>query len=235
MASVRNVLLLTLAGGAAFAATKTPIFTPAPAPAATNAPAFSAPSAFHCQVPCGIYGDHMRIEMILEDCATIEKGMTSITAIESGEDPNPSINQAVRWVSNKESHAQAIQDQVAQYWLAQRIKAPKDGADAAAAATYAQQLALMHQITVSAMKCKQTTDVAHVNKIRETVRAFAGTYFSADDLEHLKSHIGGGHDHDHGHGDGHDHDHDGDGHGHDHDGGDHSHEGGDHDHGDGGR
>ncbi len=32
-------------------------------------------SPFHCQVPCGIYGDKMRVDMMMEDLATIEKAM----------------------------------------------------------------------------------------------------------------------------------------------------------------
>ena len=220
---LRPILLLSLACGAAFAATKTPLFTAAPAPAATSAPAYSASSAFHCQVPCGIYGDHMRIEMMLEDAATIEKGMTQVLAMERGE--NTSSNQIVRWVMNKETHAQSIQDQVAQYWLAQRIKAPKDGASKDDVTKYARQLQLLHGITVAAMKCKQTTEVEHVAKLRQLASQFAGTYFSAEDLEHLKSHMGEDHGHDadgaesHSHGES----------------GEHSHEGdGEHDHGDGG-
>jgi nickel superoxide dismutase len=194
---LRPILLVTLACGGAFAATKTPLtafsFGPAPAPAATNAPAYSTPSVFHCQVPCGIYGDHMRIEMMLEDATTIEKGMTQVLAMERGE--NTSSNQIVRWVMNKETHAQAIQDQVAQYWLAQRIKAPKEGASKDDVAKYARQLRILHGITVAAMKCKQTTDVEHVAVLRLFASEFAASYFSAEDMEHLRSHMGGeGHD-----------------------------------------
>lgn len=149
---------------------------------AASAPA--APTALpHCQVPCGIYGDSMRISMLLEDCATIEKGMAQITAMEGGE--NRSENQMVRWVLTKDQHAASIQEQVASYWLAQRIKAP---ADEAGRAKYLQQLELMHGITVSAMKCKQTTDAAHVAKLRELAMAFSETYFSAEDMEHIRGH-----------------------------------------------
>ena len=50
------------------------------------------------------------------------------------------------------------------------------------------QLELMHGLTVAAMKCKQTTDVAHVATLRKLTDAFAGTYFSKEDLEHMKGH-----------------------------------------------
>ena len=135
----------------------------------TSSAATAAP--FHCQVPCGIYGDKMRIDMLMEDCATIEKAMTSLQAMDAEE--SPSKNQMVRWVVNKESHAQNIQDTVAAYWLAQRVKAPKD---ASGTDKYHAQLASMHRITVAAMKCKQTVDAAEVAEVRELVHEFKHAY-----------------------------------------------------------
>jgi nickel superoxide dismutase len=146
------------------------------------------PQPFHCQVPCGIYGDTMRIDMLMEDAATIEKGMAAIVAFEA--EAKPSINQMVRWTVTKDDHAQKIQDQVSAYWLAQRIKLPAADADADARAKYAKQLELLHQMTVYAMKCKQTTDAANVAKLRESVTAFSSTYFTKEDLEHLREHSG---------------------------------------------
>lgn len=143
----------------------------------------SAP-ALHCQVPCGIYGDQMRIQMLMEDCATIEKGMAQIAELEQAEPKN--YNQIVRWVTTKDEHAQKIQQTCLDYWLAQRIKAPAAGADEAASGKYARQLQLMHGIIVSAMKCKQTLDAANVAAIREQATAFSQTYFSKEDLEHLR-------------------------------------------------
>ena len=161
-------------------------------PLVRNSTAPTAPPVtpvFHCQVPCGIYGDRLRIELMLEDCATIEKGMQK-----GGEEATAgNHNQAVRWVVNKEQHAAAIQEQVASYWLAQRIKLPAADADAAAVAKYHGQLALMHRLTVAAMKCKQTTDAAHVETLRKTALEFSETYFSAEDLEHIRAHHGGEH------------------------------------------
>ena len=46
----------------------------------------------------------------------------------------------------------------------------------------------MHQLTVAAMKCKQTTDPAHVETLRRVAAEFSGMYFSAEDLEHLQEH-----------------------------------------------
>lgn len=163
-----------------------PLFALPTAPA-TPAPASAAPAAapFHCQVPCGIYGDKMRIDMLMEDAATIEKGMAQIGELSKGDPVN--YNQLVRWVTTKDEHAQKVQQTVADYWLAQRVKAPADG-DEAAKTKYHRQLELMHGITVAAMKCKQTTDPAHVAKMRELAMAFSETYFSKEDLEHLKQH-----------------------------------------------
>ena len=149
-------------------------------------PARAAEPPVHCQVPCGIYGDSMRIEMLLEDALTVEKAMSSIRDLSSASSPD--YNQLVRWVVNKEEHAQKIQDQVAVYWLAQRIKAP---AEESGRGVYLRQLELMHGITVSAMKCKQTTEKANVDAVRANAQAFAETYFSEEDLEHLRGEHGG--------------------------------------------
>ncbi|MDA1265544.1 MAG: superoxide dismutase [Ni] [Planctomycetota bacterium] len=176
--------LIAIGGAAAYSATA-PTTNSETAPTATEA-AIVEPAPVHCQVPCGVYGDKMRIDMLLEDAATIEKAMQAIAA----EDTNK--NQGVRWIMNKESHAQNIQDMVAAYWLTQRIKAPKEGDDDAKG-KYLRQLALMHQLTVSAMKCKQTTDVAHVETLRKTAAAFSATYFSEEDLKHLREHSFAGH------------------------------------------
>ena len=168
---IRSTLLLA---ALPFAAALAPATAPEPAP-------------FHCQVPCGIYGDSMRIDMLMEDSATIEKGMKQIAELEAS---GGAANQLVRWIMTKDEHASKIQETVASYWLAQRIKAPADGADAAATEKYHTQLTLLHGITVAAMKCKQTTDVAHVEKLRSLAREFSGTYFSKEDLKHVLEHHG---------------------------------------------
>jgi nickel superoxide dismutase len=139
----------------------------------------------HCQVPCGIYGDKMRIDMLMEDAATIEKGMQQLVEMDGQE--SPSMNQRVRWIMNKDTHAQAVQDQVASYWLAQRIKSPKEAGERP---RYLKQLEVMHGITVAAMKCKQTTEVANVVELRRLALEFSDTYFKAEDLEHIRAHHG---------------------------------------------
>lgn len=170
---IRKTLLLALLPLAASAALVRPALAP-----------------FHCQVPCGIYGDRMRIDMLMEDAATIEKAMTNIETL--GESAGSNANQLVRWVVTKDQHAQAIQETVASYWLAQRIKAPKDGDDAAKAKYHA-QLSLLHGITVAAMKCKQTTDAGNVAQLRKLALDFSATYFSEGDLKHIHEHHGSDH------------------------------------------
>jgi nickel superoxide dismutase len=156
----------------------------------TPAPAPTTP-AVHCQVPCGIYGDGLRIEMMMEDLATVEKAMGKLIAFQAEESPN--LNQVVRWTMAKDEHAQKIQDQVAGYWLAQRIKLPAADANIEARSKYMGQLALLHQITVYAMKCKQGTDVANVNSLKHAGLTFSKGYFNEKDYEHIESHHKGDH------------------------------------------
>ena len=61
----------------------------------------------HCEVPCGIYTDDMRVKMIEEDCETIEKAMLQIEQLSAGDDVD--LNQVARWISTKEDHANKVQ------------------------------------------------------------------------------------------------------------------------------
>ena len=61
----------------------------------------------HCQIPCGIYDDHARVDSMLEDTATVVKSMKLIAEL-AGKTDAQSQNQLVRWVTNKEKHAQNI-------------------------------------------------------------------------------------------------------------------------------
>lgn len=129
----------------------------------------------HCEVPCGIYGDSLRISLLYEHVSTIEKGMAQINEISESESPN--YNQLVRWVMNKEHHAEEIQDIVSQYFLHQRIKLPAADADSAAQSDYTNKLANLHTILVNAMKAKQTTDAAYVKNLRTAIHNFEHAYF----------------------------------------------------------
>ena len=128
----------------------------------------------HCEVPCGIYNDEMRFTMITEHIQTIEKAMQQINQL-SKESP-PNMNQTVRWIMNKEKHAEEIQHIISQYFLTQRIKSP-DAEDKQAAERYLKQLATCHQILVYAMKTKQTTDLDSVKMLKSQVEAFKKMYF----------------------------------------------------------
>jgi len=139
----------------------------------------------HCQVPCGIYNDVMRIMMLEEHITTIEKAMNQITELSSAGDKN--YNQIVRWVTNKDDHVDQFMDIVYNYFMAQRIKITESSATAAYD-KYHRQLELLHQMTVYAMKCKQTTDLANVEKLKQLVDDFAEAYLSADDLKHFHEH-----------------------------------------------
>ena len=134
----------------------------------------NTPVKAHCEIPCGIYGDSMRIAMIYEDIETIEKSMNMINTLSDQE--NPDYNQLVRWVMNKEEHAKKIQDIVSQYFLHQRIK-PVMPDDDEAYRKYMKQLELLHHIAVFAMKSKQSTDLAIIDTLREKVHAFEHAYF----------------------------------------------------------
>ncbi len=134
-----------------------------------------APVSAHCQIPCGIYDDSLRIALLNEDIATIEKSMKSITELSVAADKN--YNQIVRWVTNKDDHADKFMEIVSDYFLAQRIKAP-EAAEAAGREAYLHKLELLHQMTVTAMKCKQTTDLANVEKLKGLVADFTKAYFA---------------------------------------------------------
>ena len=142
-------------------------------------------AAAHCEIPCGIYGDRMRIHMLREHITTVEKSMRSIETL--GAESKPNWNQLNRWIANKEAHADEIQEIVTQYFMTQRVKVPST-TDKASAAKYTKQLTLLHQLLVAAMKMKQTTDLNHITRARTLVNDFAGAYFSAADLKHLREH-----------------------------------------------
>ena len=63
----------------------------------------------HCQVPCGIYDDAVRIVQIEEDITTIRKAMNMINDL-SGKSDAQSLNQITRWVTTKDQHAQNAQE-----------------------------------------------------------------------------------------------------------------------------
>jgi nickel superoxide dismutase len=128
----------------------------------------------HCEIPCGIYDDHMRIHMMEEHVTTIEKSINEIIRLQKESPIN--YNQLVRWIQNKDKHADLLSDIVTQYFMKQRIKyVPKS--DSAAFNKYAAQLTLLHEIMVHSMQAKQTVDLSHVEALRNLINQFSKIYF----------------------------------------------------------
>ncbi len=134
---------------------------------------FSSIVYSHCQIPCGIYNDEARFEMIAENITTIEKSMKSITEL-SGQD-KPEMNQVVRWVQNKDAHADEMSHIITYYFMAQRVK-PADKDDVYAYNEYVKKVTLLHEMLVYSMKAKQTTDLANVEKLRSLLKEFHQAY-----------------------------------------------------------
>ncbi len=138
----------------------------------------------HCEIPCGIYDDAARYDMLEEHITTMEKAMTRIDSLSATDAKSELVyNQLIRWTMNKEDHANQFQDIVSQYFLHQRIQ-PKTSDDGQAYQEYLRQLELFHQMAVQAMKCKQTVDKAHIERLRELVKESRELYFKEHGHEH---------------------------------------------------
>ncbi|TWU40717.1 superoxide dismutase [Ni] [Novipirellula artificiosorum] len=122
----------------------------------------------HCQVPCGIYGDQMRFEQMLEDEHTISKAQLEVNKMTQSEFDAQSINQAGRWVITKEEHASRIQETIASYFMAQRIKMDDP--------SYGKKLMAAHAVMVAAMKAKQSADPATAKALEDTILDFYRAY-----------------------------------------------------------
>ena len=121
----------------------------------------------HCQIPCGIYDDHARVKSMFEDAATIEKSIKSIAKL-TGRSDAQSKTQLVRWVINKQKHAQNIISTISDYFLTQRVK-PKQK-------DYVERLIKHHAVIIAAMKAKQNVDVKYAKKLKESIEALAAYY-----------------------------------------------------------
>ena len=136
----------------------------------------------HCQVPCGIYNDAVRIIQIREDFSTIQKAMDQIDALSNQQDAT-SMNQMTRWIITKEDHASKIQEVVSDYFLTQRIKEKPKGPDYV---LYVNQTTTLHQILVAAMKCKQTVDSKHVVQGLDLTESLIDLYFDTHGKDHIQ-------------------------------------------------
>lgn len=124
-------------------------------------------SQAHCQIPCGIYDDHARIQSMLEDALTVEKSVKLIVEL-SGKSDAHSQNQLIRWVVNKEKHAQNIIATISDYFLTQRVK--PDQAD------YNKRLRAHHAVIVAAMKAKQNADSKYAELLKDSIGALLPYY-----------------------------------------------------------
>lgn len=121
----------------------------------------------HCQVPCGIYDDHARVEAMLEDVATIKKAVAMMTELNAKTDIQ-SKQQFVRWVNTKEMHAEKIIRTISDYFLTQRVKASQKD--------YVQRLKDHHAIMVGAMKCKQNGAMEPAEALEAMVKVLLKYY-----------------------------------------------------------
>lgn len=133
----------------------------------------SAPAKAHCEIPCGIYGDDLRFALLDEHITTIEKSAKTIISLSKKAKPN--YNQIVRWVTNKETHATKFQEIISNYFLHQRVK-PVESSHAEEYKKYILQLTLAHQLLITAMITKQSTDLSTVAKLRKLLGEFRKAY-----------------------------------------------------------
>ncbi|HIE59696.1 MAG TPA: superoxide dismutase [Persephonella sp.] len=143
---------------------------------------YSLKTFAHCEIPCGIYHDELRISQIQESILTIEKSIRAIQEL-SKEKENPlAINQLVRWIDNKDKHAEKIQYIIWQYFFTQRVK-PVDSKNHEKYEQYLKKLELLNRLNFYAMKAKQSVDLKVVDKLRETLEEFEEIYFGKENKE----------------------------------------------------
>jgi nickel superoxide dismutase len=104
---------------------------------------------------------------MLEDASTVEKSVNKMIEL-TGKMDIQSQNQMVRWVMNKEDHAQKIIDTISDYYLTQRVKpSQKD---------YAERLKYHHAVILAAMKAKQNPDLKSVKALKKSISTLTAYY-----------------------------------------------------------
>ncbi|CAE7782320.1 unnamed protein product [Symbiodinium sp. CCMP2456] len=136
-------------------------------PAAALAP---AGLRFHCQVPCGIFTDELRVQAMMEDASTIRKAVVQAQELHKAGGLQD-VHQMVRWIVTKEDHAQKIMTTTADYFLAQKVKKADLSED-----DYLKRLALHHDVMVAAMKAKQSSELGPVDTLDKAIEALAPIY-----------------------------------------------------------
>lgn len=123
-------------------------------------------AAAHCQLPCGVYDDAMRIAKMKENALTIAKCNAVIL-----DDAAPQ-DKKIRAVSVKEEHANDTDQIATYYFMTQRLKADAENRAA--------KLAALHDILLAGMACKQSTNAAAVEALNQAIDAFAALYMPAE-------------------------------------------------------
>lgn len=121
----------------------------------------------HCQIPCGIYHDQMVVQGLREDIETLSKAVNEIghnSGVKSQDQ-----NQLVRWILNKEKHADKLSDTIVEYFLKQRIKTDADKVQ--------EKVSSAHRILVLTMKVKQSVDQKVVDQLAAELEAFIGLMY----------------------------------------------------------
>lgn len=136
----------------------------------------------HCEIPCGIYDDAARFEEMFEHSRTIEKSMSEINELSNSEKID--YHSISRWTTNKEKHAEKIQNIASQYFLTQRVIIPKTDMPDKNVERYKKHTTLLHQILVKAMKSKQTTDTQAVENLNDAIEKYKTHYFAKHGHEH---------------------------------------------------
>ncbi len=134
----------------------------------------SAQARAHCQIPCGIYNDHARVDAMLEDTATIKKALTMLTELEKKTDIQ-SRQQFIRWVMNKENHAQNIITTISDYFLTQRVKSSQKD--------YTERLKRHHAVIVAAMKTKQKSSMENAMELEKAINALFIYYPAMNEMK----------------------------------------------------
>ena len=133
-----------------------------------------APAALirgHCQVPCGIFDDPVRVTLLKEDAATVRKAMLQINEL-SAAGTALALNQSTRWVLAKEDAAGNIITIVSEYMLCQRVKKELFEKNE----EYLEALAVHHGVLAAAVKTKQVVDAAACDALDHAITHLAPMY-----------------------------------------------------------
>lgn len=82
------------------------------------------------------------------------------------------MNQLVRWVTNKDTHADRIIHTVAVYCLAQRVKVSAFASEH----EYTDALTLHHAVMLAAVKCKQSASIEACDVLDSAIAQFSQMY-----------------------------------------------------------